>query len=393
MTITTRKKTLQEMVNTILFEQGAFSSVINAKYGIYDRPIKLGASPHDADNAEDQTTVPEEVPVAPSEMMAQQLASDRPPIEDDEYIPSAPEELARAANAIMKMIPNDQVEFAYQRLHHLLDDATKRQNSPDTTKADTPQEEDEELQDNEKVIESFLRRAIHHLVEQAEQDLEDPTAPGDGASLEAMAAEFGYSGPSGMRQDIEKVLARVGFLGKEATDVDLDEMHDFAVKKFIDELINGGYIDDDDASELKKNPSHVMDLDSYRFFLNSTMAIPAFNELKKGAKKRVEDHIGKLKLPDFMVQAITNQATGATPTNVAKLISKLTRLGQKQEMLDTEIEDFSKKIIENFDELKNIGKAEGDIFELMKSKWNSAPKGKRQRLIRQALQYTTESME
>ena len=87
-----KKKAVREIVRNYLFEYGA-SSLSNVNYGIYDRP---GPS-WDEEKLEDKdTTVPAEVPLTPTEMMSSQLVDERPPIEDDEYTPSNPEELSRA---------------------------------------------------------------------------------------------------------------------------------------------------------------------------------------------------------------------------------------------------------------------------------------------------------
>jgi len=68
----------------------------------------------------------EDEPIKPVEMMSNQIASVRPPVEDDEYIPSTVSELSNAASVIAAEVPPSQVEYYYEKLHRLLDDVIDR---------------------------------------------------------------------------------------------------------------------------------------------------------------------------------------------------------------------------------------------------------------------------
>ena len=50
-------------------------------YGIYDQP----APKMDDENAEENFTIGEELPVGPDEQMSNQLSVQRPPIEDEDF--------------------------------------------------------------------------------------------------------------------------------------------------------------------------------------------------------------------------------------------------------------------------------------------------------------------
>ena len=121
-----KKEAVREVIRNYLFEIGS-SSLANTNYGIYDQP---GPS-WDGDKVpEEDITVQAEVPLTPTEMMSNQLVDERPPIEDDEYAPSNPEELSRAARAIAQLVPGGQVDFFYKNLHRLLDKSTDKENNP-----------------------------------------------------------------------------------------------------------------------------------------------------------------------------------------------------------------------------------------------------------------------
>ena len=91
-------------------------------YGIYDRP-----GPTDAADEDFDPTIPDEVPLKPTEMMSSQLATERPPIEDEDFEPENLSQLSKSAAAIAQLVPGDQVKFFYKELHKLLDTATEQQ--------------------------------------------------------------------------------------------------------------------------------------------------------------------------------------------------------------------------------------------------------------------------
>ena len=86
--------------------------------GIYDQVANVESKDEDAEELE--MTVGENVPISAGPQMATQLSVQRPPIEDDEFIPGSVEELARAAYAISEEVPSSQIEWWYKQLHKLL---------------------------------------------------------------------------------------------------------------------------------------------------------------------------------------------------------------------------------------------------------------------------------
>ena len=117
-------KVVKELIKNALFED--FGGKKDVNYGVYDRPAGEGMYGEE----EEDITVPDEVPLKPTEMMAVQLADERPPIEDENFVPGNADELGRAASAMSRLVPNDQIEFFYRELHRMLDDATDRHNNP-----------------------------------------------------------------------------------------------------------------------------------------------------------------------------------------------------------------------------------------------------------------------
>jgi hypothetical protein len=60
-------------------------------------------------------------PIEASPQVAIQLSTERPPVEDDDFIPVSREELALSAGEIAKVVPENQFEYFYRMLHKLLD--------------------------------------------------------------------------------------------------------------------------------------------------------------------------------------------------------------------------------------------------------------------------------
>lgn len=101
------KKTLDKIVETLLFE--------DMSYGVFDRP-----GPTEEMNPDFKPTVAPSLPLKPTEMMSAQLATERPPIDDDDYIPASVSELRQAASAVAELVPPDHVEKFYMRIKDLL---------------------------------------------------------------------------------------------------------------------------------------------------------------------------------------------------------------------------------------------------------------------------------
>jgi hypothetical protein len=400
------------------------------RLGMYDRP---GPGP-DSGYPEtivgsDETTLGEEVPVEPSEMMANQLAQDTPPIEDPDYTPGSSVELGRAANLVAKMVPDDQIELYYKGIHDLLDQTVQKSNEQET---EDPAEEDESPvpidkaeeaepeEDKKNVKEGSFRRAIRNILESGpmygydseDEDLGDrpeidwmgdegddmppmssssqEDQPGDGASLETMASEFGYSSPSGARQDIGRITKKAEFLVDNMSDAEMSALKNQAAQEFVTGLADGGYIDETDLKELLDNPSETMSLDSFRYFFMAAFVMPAYQELVRTSRKDVQAEIEKIGVPVKAQQSVLNQALGDVPKNLSKLSSKIESAAQAEGMSPEESQKIVKKLQSSFDSLTKKANVEGDLGKLAGQKWNSANDSKKQKLLRQSLQQTQE---
>ena len=363
----------------------------NVQYGMFDRP-----APHDEKESKVDTTLPDDTPIQPAEMMASQLVDERPPIEDDDYAPENTEEFSRAVKALAMQVGSDNVKSVYSDFKRMVLDPR----------------EDKEEKDMDKETNESLRKAIRLVLKEASWGDEDPryaksdepdyaamesppvNNEPDGASFEQIASEFGYAGASGARQDIERMLQRMRYISTKMGKGDMDKLQDFAVQEFIDLMRATDYIDDEDVVDLQQNTGMVKGLESFRFFFVSGIMMPAYNEIKRTARKKVESMISDLGLPKAMNQSLLNQALGEVPKNLDKLEKKLLKTALDAGVADSdELDRMVDAMRKEFPELQKASELDGGLLDLAKERWGRQSKGRREKALAQALQSTIDWQE
>ena len=353
---------LDKFIANILFEDNAPSfTQISADDNV------------EPDINDDGTTVPSELPIGSSEQMAVQLSVQSPPVEDPDYKPVNSTDLSYAAEAIARMVPDEQAQWYYDELHRLLDLANERN--------ETVVAEDGEYDINLESFSLKIKDIVGILIEQSEDDSE----PSAGMSFDDMASKLGYSSPTGPRQDLERIISRMGFTAEKILPEDLQALQDFAVHEFINHLSSMDLIDPEDVEDLRASPNQVMDLDSFRFFFVSGFMLPAFREIMKNARKRVEAEIDKLGVPIKTRQTIMNQAFGDTPRSNSKLMKKLYKDADKEGMSVDAADESMARVKDAFPMLQSLASVEGDLVSGAMSIWQRSGKSKKERVISQAL--------
>ena len=354
---------LDKFIANILFEDNAPSfTQISADDNV------------EPDINDDGTTVPSELPIGSSEQMAVQLSVQSPPVEDPDYKPVNSTDLSYAAEAIARMVPDEQAQWYYDELHRLLDLANERN--------ETVVAEDGEYDINLESFSLKIKDVIGILIEQSEDDGRNPSGE---MSFDDMATKLGYSSPTGPRQDLERIISRMGFTAEKISPEDLQALQDFAIYEFINHLSSMDLIDPEDVEDLRASPDHVMALDSFRFFFTSGFMLPAFREIMKNARKRVEAEIDKLGVPIKTRQTIMNQAFGDTPRSNSKLMKKLYKDAAKEGMSDDAADESLAKLKDAFPTLQSLANVEGDLVSGAMSIWQRAGKSKKERVMSQAL--------
>ena len=363
-------------------------------YGIYDRP---GPQIEDAPEAL-------ESPIVPGPQMSVQLSSEKPPIDDEGYVPTSISALALAAAEVASHVPDDQIEFFYRALHKTLDKATDRT----AMQIKDPDMQQENLQ---KKIKSVLIEMISDEEEFSPKDLErmradfdeefgsaatpatqKPAEQPDESNLESLAKKFGFSGPSGVRQYINRILKRLGFSVGVLDDASIESLMSLAVPEYIQEMLDGNYIDREDVADLKQSPNIVRGLPSFQYFFVSGFILPAYREFSRNANNSVRKSIEAAGIPKSVQDTVFNQATGLAakdPDAIKQKLSKSAESGEIDRSDYTSIMAAAREIAMKSD--SGLPEAE-DFVATAASRWQSLSRSRRQSVLRKALQQTLDEM-
>ena len=414
-----KKHVLRQAVRMALFEDVAHRQA--TAYGIYDRP-----GPTDAADEDFDPTIPDEVPLKPTEMMSSQLATERPPIEDEDFEPENLSQLSKSAAAIAQLVPGDQVKFFYKELHKLLDTATEQQNAPDPkgqlgdqeSEAEKGEVESPNPKDNEdekEVKEETFRRMVRSIllemlsddekaelddfrggysVEQPEASAPAPSASSqDGQTLENLADQMGFSGAPGARQYIDKILQKTQYFTMKVKPEDMNKLRDFAVGEFIDAMGQTDLLDPEDIVELQQAPQAVNELDSFRFFFVAAFLMPAYQKVAREAKARIKDQMKALKIPAKLEQTVLNQVTGGAKRDRRGLQAKLDKLVASGEVPADQRDEIAKNLDQGFQSMLDAGELSEDLVQKSMDGWSSMSQQKRSAVLDQALNQTAEFQE
>ena len=362
-------------------------------YGIYDRP---GPS---SDEAE---PLPE--PVIAGPQMSVQLSTEKPPIDDEDYTPSSISALSNSAAEIARHVPDDQIEYFYRGLHKLLDASTDRT-------AMMPEEEDM----NEAAVRRKISNALLEMISDDDKDEFEQYRAGekrdsagvdyfgdeeeppvekqdDDSNLDALANEFGFSGPSGVRQYITRILKRLGFFAEVLDDAAIASMIQAAIPEYISTMRTGDYIDDEDAQDLSAAPNIVTDLPSFKYFFVSGFILPSYREYKRVFNNSVRTQIETANLPKSLHDMVFNQATGLAKKDFKAVQAKLKTAVESGDLGEPELAssvDVARNIISTS---KSETPTPEDFVSKSLQKWQSLNRSRRQALLRKALSETLDEM-
>ena len=374
------ESTLKKALSKLLFE---YSGATQSRTTAAGRDVPQSAPTYDklaGKLGDEETTIPSELPLEPSDMMASQLASERPPVEDDEFVPSNSDELSKSASVLVGMVPSDNIDGFYTRLKDLIDSEVEEETDvmPLGAKEKMPTEFDQEVPrpGTGPQLEAILREVY-----------------GEEASLEDLAPVMGKRGASGARQEIEKMLVRSKFWADNATMQEIGRLKTIAVGTFIDGLLSNGFIDEDEAIELQQSPTGVMELPSFQFFFVSSMIQPAYKEIRKQAEHSALAIIERLGLPTRSVTSYLNQVMNYVPRSTRKLRLKIIKDAMDPEsglgVSQREAESIAMNAVNQFPDVLRAAKLGTDFVGIATEKFHSMNNRKLSLLIRRSLEDTT----
>ena len=365
-------------------------------YGIYDRP---------GPGIEGEPT-PMEDPIVAGPQMSVQLSMEKPPIDDEDYAPTSSSALALAASEIASLVPDDQIKFFYKALHRLLDKSTDRT-------AIVGKEKEMQEENLKKSIKNVLMEIISNEDQQEFDDFrygkdekpggvdyfgeEEPVQDqqsakrDDKSNLDSLAKEFGFSGPSGARQYVKRILKRMGFMADILDDAAIESLMGLAVPEFIATMREGDYIDEEDVSELQAAPSIVRDLPSYKYFFVSGFILPAYRDFMRSINNQVRKSIESAGIPKRLHDTVFNQATGLAEKDQQAIRQKIKSSIDSGEIADNDFASVFKAAREIVFKSDERPEAE-DFTGLATDKWQSLSRSRRQTILKKALEETLEEM-
>ena len=361
-----KRSALDRAIERILFEDMAFG--LHSRVStVHDRPGTSGEPDHNF-KPNPVSSVQPNVPIRPTELMAMQLADERPPIEDLEYAPVSVPALKAAVAAIADLVPPDQVTRFYRRAQELLDDVVERQIDGETAKSAEVEEEMKKADDNEEKEDVMTKNTKNESVVRRKNQLSklikflyeatnpyDTAVAGSGGdefeeeivksgvadavnpdekSLEDIADELGYkSGASGAAQYIQNLLSKIRWI-LETVGIDtLESLVDNAYNEYLATLAadvrdmgDAAFLDAEDLEFMmsEKNRKFVTSSPGFRYFLSHAFLGPAWSETKKAAKGIVQEQLEKSGIPEKLHQMVMNIIEGSIKGDVEKL--KLRRI-------------------------------------------------------------------
>ena len=351
---------------------------IDVTPGIYDRPGP------DITSEE----LPNFEPIVPQDQVSIQLAVKRPPVDDPDFVPNSSRDLEQSVAELAKMVPDDQIKKFYKSVYDIVEKMV------DDNMMKTSQ------YDGEEVMESKTAKHLSKLINEV-MDLEDmqrqfeeefgdtsedsePKEVEDGsATLEDIANTMGFSGPSGAKNFIAKLMSRI----KRFADVppaEFDALVEFAAGEYIDLLEDSDLIDAEDAEYMSRNKEVVSKLPSFKYFIFNALVLPAVKHLEKDSKKKTKAYLDKISLPQRVQDTVMNQLLGHVPRNDGLIAARVADEVKKGNMSPDEGADAVDKLKSAFSVLQKVAQAGDDFPEIALQKYSSLSKSKLLSIMKRA---------
>lgn len=355
-------------------------------YGIYDRPgPKEGMGDHDFLSSFE--------PIVPVEQVSTQLSSDRPPVDDPEFVPTGQRSFEMAMATLASYVPEDKISKLYKIMRDKVESLV---DSELMTSKYSGEEVMESVEDKIKKMlsEQFSDKELEGMKDEFDEEFgdgdegsgEELPFPGD-ASLEQIASHTGFSGPSGVKNFLYRLLSRMSRF-ENVPPAEMDALVDFAAGEYVDVLHQADLIDDEDSEFLIKNKNHVFDLPSFKFFISNAIVAPALKELERTGKKKVDSLLDKLNLSDKTRNALMNQLMGQVPKNEKLISSRIDADRDAGKITEKEASNAKDKIRQGFSAMKKVVMSGDDFVEVALQRYSRMSRSKLLSIVKKASEDT-----
>jgi hypothetical protein len=346
---TKTKKQLRVEQTTIGSPSVGAGGHIDLALGTFDRP---GPNPHKTQG------------IVPTEMVSTQLATPRPPIEDEDYVPTSQYELSVSASEIAKLIPVDQIAKFYDKLKELADDFVERQEI-------TTLDKKEDMIESKKKILKMIREALDDL----DDDALSAMGSGDSAAYADIVAaspeEFADVKPG--RQYAVARSAEMTGRGKLRALMDVapedERLQKVAKDEYIDlfkEIVGDDASAEDIADLEKLTPESLYDMsDSYKFFFKAAFVFPvadayqkAYSKIDRDLSKDVQGKLRDMGVPSSTIVTTAAQVLGFSQRDPQKIKQKYIEAGKVGEIKPEEVDMAYKKLMAKYPSLESKAKSD-----------------------------------
>ena len=360
---------------------------IDVAYGIYDRPGP------DITNE----PLPDFEPIVPREQVATQLTADRPPVDDPDFRPNSKKALELAMATLASYVPDEEIDKFYVLVRNKIEKMV-----------DQGLLKDAGVGAGEEVMESKLRAKIKKMIVEAMEDEEQlppeeiarmqkdfeeefgpsdfeamPTSTPDEMTLGDIAKETGFSGPSGVKNFLYRMLARIARLS-DVRRSDLDALIEFAAGEYVDVLDQAKVLEEDELAMLRANKNHVMNLPSFKYFLGNAIVLPAVKELERGGRKELDAFMNDLGISDETKVTLTNQLMGQMPRKLSLVDQRIDVDVASGKMTAEEGERAKRKVASSFEAMKDLATSGDDFIETALQRYSKMSKSKLAGIVKKA---------
>jgi len=299
---------LRERVRQLLFED-FYPEYSNSSWADGER-----AGTQIIDDSEDEESDPlEDLPVSIDPEMAVQLSTQEPPVDDPDFEPANPKELARALSVLAQRLPDGAVKKTYDKFSKFVDD--NEEEVIEVVDEAGEGEAVEEIEEARRLIRNQLIVKIlqesdwskfklgHHYDDDEDEEWDGPTD----ADLDAVAAGDPRAGEVTLAQIAKDMGLSTSGVKKIEADAlkhfrliyddfpgDMDKIRAFSLEFFANALVELDAIDEQDADELRAAPGAALGWEPLRHFMWDGFMTNVYNKMVRDAKSQGLDPVEEL---------------------------------------------------------------------------------------------------
>ncbi|MBG17487.1 MAG: hypothetical protein CMB77_03965 [Euryarchaeota archaeon] len=360
-------KKVRKIINNILFE-----TTYNIRSTDDHRAGQFAAHQDDPENEESKVGLPKEVPLQPDDATGINAIMSRPPVEDDDYVPKTPSDLAAAVKAMSELMDNDEIVSVYAQFKDIL----KKGGDPENVNEGYDDYDEFELPDDSDMPDEF--RSGYSIEDEPDEEPEESEKfQASKSSGEASLSDLvntglmpGVSGESGAKQWIgrkKKKMAAVHLIG----DDQIQKAKNYARDIWVGALEATEALDSEEAAALKKS-DYTLTNPAFLSFFNLGFLEPSLKPIRVQRDRDAKEEIASLDVPPQIETMVFNQLIGNSPISARKIRLKLNRgfPDMNLEEMDDVVSKAMDFIKSNTEKYQKEYLSDADFIKAVKDAWS-----------------------